>query len=129
MAKIIYATLFALSLLPLPSCRTPPDPGPEECGRGIRDLAVIGPTERAEISFRSGGAKFLAFRGFVIVVPGIDDASLIQRVGYDEIEGTSDYAPTAECHASNVAARRYAELYNRRLVELMRRPVSDPDPT
>lgn len=129
MSKIIYATWFAFSLLLLPACKSPPEPEAGECGRGIRSLVGVSPEQRAEISFRSGAPKFLAFHGFVIVVPGVDDPYLIQRVGYDVIEGTSDYARTAECHASHVAARRYAERYNRRLVELMQISASGQDPS
>lgn len=70
MSKIIYATWFAFSLLLLPACKSPPEPDGGECGRGIRNLAGVSPRERAEISFRSGAPKFLAFRGLPMKFPG-----------------------------------------------------------
>lgn len=129
MSKITYTTLFAVTLLLLPSCRSAPEPAPSACGQGIRSLAGVSPTERADNSFRSGAPKFLGFRGFVVEFPGVDDTATVRRVGYLIIEGTSDYAATRECHAANLAARRYAERYNRRLAELMRLSAPDRDPS
>lgn len=84
----------------------------------LRSLKYENASKVADSRYESGHFKFLAVYGYSIEVVGVPEGSAtLKRYGYKIINGTTD-APCNKEHAELVAGvRRYAEIYNRELLE------------
>jgi hypothetical protein len=74
---------------------------------------------KAERLFGEKSPQFLAVQGYVIQYPGVTDPSLVSRLGYKVIDGTSDAVEDESCRIFQKEAREYATVFNRKLIELI----------
>jgi hypothetical protein len=94
---------------------------PGKCQPYLNALSAKDPAAEAEQVVRSKNPHLLAIQGFSFSFPGVDDQETPVRMGYRVMEGTTDAIWDESCRIYQRRATRYAEIFNRRVMELMPR--------
>lgn len=88
--------------------------------RELRWIETADPVADAKAALAKGDHRLRAIRGLGITLPGTDSMALerlYRDYGINEIEGTTDSFENAEHHRLNEMAYRYAEVYNRQILQ------------
>ena len=84
-------------------------------------LKSADPEVDVQVAMRKGDYRFVGLMGYALEVPGINQREFQEKYrdqyGVKTIEGTSDYLETPEIGELWLLGRRYAERYNRLLLE------------
>jgi hypothetical protein len=121
--KLVNFALFTIAMLTCGCLSTKASAG--KCTAYLHSLAGEDAISKAERIASSGNPYLLGIQGFSLSFPGVDDPQAPQRVGYKIMEGTTDAIEDDSCWTYQRQARRFAERFNRRVLDLLRRdPVA-----
>lgn len=90
----------------------------------LRRYETADPNADLQVAIKKGDLRFLAIRGYTVIVPGVEDykSKYASKYSYRILEGTSDVVNGPEDLRLQSVAQRYAEKYNRLLLKHILQP-------
>jgi hypothetical protein len=85
----------------------------------LKQYETANPDAEFQLAIKKGDFRFLAIRGYTLIVPGVEDykSKYARKYSYRILQGTSDVVNGPEDLRLQAAAQRYAERYNRLLLK------------
>lgn len=120
-ANLKAAAVGLLTLFAVGACAK----GGEAMDRGCPGLPNLDPATAeadAKHALAAHDSHLLGVNGYATELPGVDDrdAEMARKIGVKTIPGTSDAPAGPVCAKRNAKARRYAEIYNRTILNSRR---------